>query len=223
MNDHNSKSWTRIDKTLSKFLLLGEEDLCYYYLVRTSGGFSASVANNRIDNFKKDPKDWGARPEVMAYKNAQIQSFAEDICSLLSRRDFENLLQKIDNTALVPIPTHRPKSHPHHDGRLAALCEAVANRNRLTRVEDAFDMKRTVVPSHGGGIRDVGLLKDLMVFEGFRQEPGLVILVDDVLTKGTHYIACRDLIREMYPEMPIIGLFLAIHKSDWVFYEGVTF
>lgn len=55
------KSWTYIDEVERRALLLDDSDMCYYYLVRTSGGFSTSEANNRIDNFKKKPEQGGDR------------------------------------------------------------------------------------------------------------------------------------------------------------------
>jgi predicted amidophosphoribosyltransferase len=43
---------------------------------------------------------------------------------------------------------------------------------------------------------------------GFRGEaPSQVVLIDDVLTSGTSYRACKRLIREHHPNMDVIGLF----------------
>lgn len=221
--NYPGKSWTRIDRTLAGHLLLQEDDLCYYYLVRTSGGFNASTANSRIQNFKKEPERFKDNPGVWRYKTAAIEHFAFDVCDLLNRHDFKNILDHFGNVALVPMPTHCPKSHERYDSRLVDMCNIVAGQVDGVRVEDAFDMRYELAPSHGGGTRDVQALMQAMSFAGFAQTPRLVILVDDVLTKGTHYVVCRDLIRRMYPEMPIIGLFLAIHKSDWHDYGAVKF
>lgn len=39
--------------------------------------------------------------------------------------------------------------------------------------------------------------------------PDAVMLVDDVLTTGSHFRAARNALRERWPGMPIVGLFLA--------------
>lgn len=221
--DPLGKSWTRIDRALAGHLLLREDDLCYYYLVRTSGGFGASAANSRIHDFKKEPERFRDNPGVWRYKVAEIEHFARDVCDLLDRHDFRNIIEHFGNVALVPMPTHYPKSHEFHDSRLSDMCRIVADRVDGIRVEDVFDMRRELAPSHGGGMRDVEALRQEMTFAGFAQVPRLAILVDDVLTTGAHYVVCRDLIWQDHPDVPVIGLFLAIHKSDWHDYGTVRF
>ncbi len=66
----SQSGWMFIDDAVRKHLVLDEMDLCYYYLLRDSGGYGASNANNRIDNFKSPspdmaiiPRLWGIRTE----------------------------------------------------------------------------------------------------------------------------------------------------------------
>lgn len=125
-------------------------------------------------------------------------------------------LRLFGGAALVPVPTHRPKSHEFYDPRLADLCADVASGVDGLWLEDAFDMRRVVEPAHAGGARDPRALGRDISFSGFSRAPRLVVLVDDVLTRESHFVACRDLIRERYPGVSVIGVFLAIHRSDFV-------
>ena len=42
-----------------------------------------------------------------------------------------------------------------------------------------------------------------------RPFPREIGIVDDVLTAGTHYRAMHDTLRERFPQVPIIGIFIA--------------
>ncbi len=217
------KDWVQIDSVLNQSLLLDDSDFCYYYLVRTSDGYSESEANNRIDNFKKKPERYKSNPVVWEYKKREIDHFAKDIERLLKTPPFTKLIDSFGGVSLVPIPTSKPKTHEYYDSRLADMCALIANHVEKAFLDDVFDVKRTLKPSHEGGVREVGYLKEAIDFQGLKRPSDLIVLVDDVLLKGTHYIACRDIIREKYPEAAIVGVFLAIHKSRFIEYKLVDF
>ena len=213
------KSWTYIDETERRALLLDDSDMCFYYLVRTSGGWSASDANSRIDDFKKPVTSSRA---ALRYKDEEIARFADDVAGLMRTQGFRRLIGNYGPAALVPMPTSSPKGSPGYDARLARLCEAVAGSAEGLYVMDVFDMKAGVTPSHAGGTRNASFLKDAMAIDTRGKAlPKIVILVDDVITTGSHYVACRDLIYEESPESVVIGVFLALHRSDWVDYEAL--
>lgn len=212
------KEWVKIDSILNRLLLLDDSDFCYYYLVRTSDGCSKSEANNRIDNFKKKPELYKNNPSVWKYKKAEIIKFAKDIERLLRTPIFQSLFSVFRGVSLVPVPTSKPKNHKDYDSRLSDMCAVIANDIDDVFLDDAFDVTAIHRPSHEGGIRDVDYLKNVITFNGLKYPDNLVILVDDVLLMGTHYVACRDKILERYPNAAIVGVFLAIHKSGYVDY-----
>ncbi len=218
----SGKEWIRVDKLLRNYLLIDDTDICFYYLLRTSGGFLASEANNRIDNFKKKPSLCAINPSVASYKEEAIKEFADDVLRLLDGGKFRSLIDSFGAT-LVPIPTSKPRNHEEYDSRLEDLCSIVAERMNNVFVENSFDMIKAVRPSHEGGIRQVDFLKDSISFNGLTFPSSLIILVDDVLLTGSHYLACKQLIKEKYPDALIVGVFLAFHKSDHVDYGQVDF
>lgn len=214
----DSRPWTQVGAQLASVLELDEGDLCFYCLVRTPGGFAASEENGLVADFKLDPARFRHRPEVWRHKKAAAEAFAGAVARLLGREDFQGTLRLFGGAAIAPVPTHRPKSHEFYDSRLADLCADVASGVDGLWLEDAFDMLRVVEPAHAGGSRDSRELGRDIAFSGFSRTPRLVVLVDDVLTRGSHFVACRDLIRERYPGVPVVGVFLAIHRSDFVEY-----
>lgn len=218
-----NKEWTWIDPVLKQSLLLNDSDVCFYYLVRTSGGYAASTANSRIDNFKRKPEKYRTNAVVWSYKTKAIQEFADDVTYLLTREDITKLISSYGGASLIPMPTSKPKNHPDHDTRIKDMCEIIVGNILNIDMDDAFDMRTSVRPSHEGGSRDIAFLHSNIIFNGLERPESLVFLIDDVLVKGSHYIVCRDKILNAYPDATIIGIFLSIHQSDYVDYGAVEF
>lgn len=209
-----NENWTFIDKAGRSGLLLDDGDSCYYYLIRTAGGYSASEANSRIANFKKEPERFRDNCIVWGYKVREIDRFADDIAAFLIYGNISDIVSLFGDAAIVPMPTSKPKSHPHYDDRLAQLCKLVSEKVPDVFFEDPFDMREAVTPSHKHGIRDVVYLKERILFNCMNSAPNVVILVDDVLTTGAHFVACKEIIEEHNPGTITIGLFLARHIGD---------
>lgn len=210
--------WTQLDWVeLRAIPNISAWDYCYYYLIRTSGGFGASVANSRIHDFKKPLDRFGNRPDVMRYKNREIDAFALDLSELL-KEQLEQYVMSYD-VALVPINTSRPWGDPFYDDRLVRLCEKASDITGNVRVANVMNSKAYIQASHEGGPRDYDTLMDNLEFLGFGNHiPNVAILVDDVLTKGTHYAVCKSAIRSRYPETLVMGAFLSLHRSDFIDY-----
>lgn len=212
----SGRRWQQIDPLLKKSLLLGEDDLCFYYLVRTSGGFSASLANSRIENFKKDPARFRDRPDVWRYKTGAVSEFANDLRGFL----VDMLPPGHRTVALVPMPTSKPRSHEHYDSRLVDMCrQAIDGYAGDAVLEDVLDVAEAIPAAHEGGSRDVCTLMSRMTVGQLSCRPSVVFLVDDVITTGAHYLACKQMIQRVCVGVPIVGVFLAVHKSDMVDYD----
>lgn len=216
------KLWTRIDNIiLAKLPYLNSGDVCFYYSVRTPGGYSQSSANSRIDNFKKSPEKYRDNTAVWKYKLAAIDGFADNVCDLLCTDSFQGFIGRYQPAYLTAMPTSKPKSDPYYDTRIEDLCRIVCGSIPGLSFASPFDSKTRITPAHEGGPRNVETIQANLLFDGFFNRPGSVILVDDVLTKGTHFAACKDMILKRYPETPVVGIFLALHKSDYVDWEHI--
>lgn len=213
-------SWTIIDELEMRALPnINDQDLCFYYLNRTSGGFSASVANDLIDDFKKDVARFRNNSYVMGYKQRAIKTIAEALSNFVVDT-LGSALAAGQSVSLVPMPTSLPPDHPDYDDRLVRLCELASNHDGV-RVDDVLHARAAMVKSHLGGTRVPEIIARNIEFDGFPTAPDYAILVDDVLTTGAHYAACRDIIRRSPKNRPaaLIGAFLCIHRSDYVNYE----
>jgi len=219
----DSNCWTLIDELEKPHLNLEDNDICFYYLVRTVGGYLASKANSRIENFKKSPEKYRDNPSVWKYKIEAIKEFADDVCDLLRRNDFQAVLNSYRNAVIVPIPSSKPKTHEFYDSRLCDMCTQIESSINGIIFKDVFDVSEEITPAHYGGPRNVSYLKNKIVFADLGKEPPeIVFLVDDVITTGNHFIACRDIIREHYPSILVIGIFLAIHRCGGTSYHVIN-
>lgn len=213
---HGSSRWMLIDEVERRALPLLPPDPCYFLLNRISGGFSASAANSLIDDFKKDPYRFRNNPTVMAYKESAIQRFALNLASFLLP-----LVTAGTSITLVPMPTSKTEGDVAYDDRLVRLCERAAEAVGSVRVENVLHSRETVQASHHGGTRDVASISEnILCSTPTWSHPLCVVLVDDVLTTGAHYVACREKVAALFPDCRVfIGAFLSIHRSDSIDYD----
>lgn len=206
----SAKEWTHIDLTEGGLLPPLYEDPCFYYLVHTDEGYIVP-SNQRIINFKHSPERYRSNKRVWGHKQDEIKAFARDIVEWLS--GISRSIEQWGNVALIPMPTSKPSTHEFFDSRLVDLCEQVARMDPRVRVENILDISEAVQPAHAGGPRNVDYLKKKIILKEPSKPLHVVILVDDMLTSGSHYVACRALLKQAYPDVGIIGLFLARHRE----------
>lgn len=213
-----SSRWMLIDEVERRALPLLPPDPCYFLLNRISGGFSASAANSLIDDFKKDPYRFRNNPTVMAYKESAIQRFSLSLASFLLP-----LAAVGTDISLVPMPTSKAEGDVAYDDRLVRLCEKAAEAVGGVRVENVLHSRDTVQASHLGGTREVASISEnILCSAPAWPRPLCVVLVDDVLTTGAHYAACREKVAKLFPECGVfIGAFLSIHRSDSIDYDAL--
>jgi predicted amidophosphoribosyltransferase len=176
-------------------------DKCFYYFVYTSDkGFSHSKTNELILNFKKK-LDRQGKPDFK-YKGEAIK----EIAKLLS-----NLSQNsIDNSTFVPVPPSKSKTNPLYDDRIVqALRLGLKEKN--ADIRELVNQASDTVECHISGKRDVKALESILeidedLVDGVKE---YIVIVDDVLTTGCHYIAMKNVLLKRFPDAKIIGLFIA--------------
>lgn len=210
--------WTLVDGVVGASRpWLGPDDLCYYYLMRDSRGYGEgprAAANSLIINFKRDPTLYKPYSGPMYYKGQAVRTLAGYVA------DFFRCEEAALGGApvfLVPIPTSKPRRSASHDPRMDDLCRQVEGALGWVKFVPLLDTIKDIGKAHAGTAqREPAVIAsniscgELPVCDG---NP-VVVLIDDVLTTGAHYAACRSIVRSAYPEAMVLGLFLSAHVRD---------
>ena len=182
---------------------LTDADDCYFIGEYTaSQGYSYSDTNDLISNFKKTMHRRG-RPG-WHYKDRAIQKAAEAFRKALTPKD-------LDRLTFVPIPPSKAKGDPLYDDRLTWMLGAI-------RPKPPLDIRELVVQTestdavHDRGVRPTPeQIQALYRIDETLTEPapGIIAVVDDILTTGAHFRAAKSVLSTHFPETSIIGLFIA--------------
>ena len=189
--------WTLIDPFLHGFQYLTENDVIYYHLDYTRGGYSQSPANQWVLNYKKGIEHRGEKQWY--YKEKAIEKFA-------------NLIIQTSINGNVVLLAGPPSKHPNSelfDSRNEDVLNIVHTN---TGIPISFNLKaiKDFEPTHiQSGYRHPDLLRGLYSFEPFENVPDIVFIVDDVITSGSHFVVWRDLIHQEHSNVEVRGLYLA--------------
>ena len=202
--------WSRLDrKSHEEFpVYLDDSDDCYFareYIA--GGGFQASEANQLISNFKKgvDRKDniYEWRHRIHA-----VNKFALELSNALAK-----------NIILANIPSSKCLSDPEYDNRFEDMFLVLKKLRPDLKIENPISSIVSVVASHHGGTRNPEEISENLVWKGFEDKiPRHIVLVDDVLTSGAHFKACKELIQYHCPQTIVSGVFWARRvgsENEW--------
>jgi len=195
---------TAIDRlTRSDHGYLTANDECLFLGEYTArGGFAHSDTNQLIFNLKK-PMNRRGRPE-WRYKNLAIRTAA---------RAFRNAIndQILRTATFVPIPPSKAKGHPEYDNRMTKLIMTIDNANPVDCRELIIQSESTPA-AHESEIRPApDELEDRYAMNPnlIEPRPTYLILIDDVLTTGSHFRAAKQILLQVFPDVPIVGYFVA--------------
>lgn len=192
----------KIDQTLlHEHSALGPQDECYYLLDYSAGkGFAHNASNNLISDLKKSPDrkgqyDWLYKLEAITEAAYLLNHALPDLIDY-------------STTTICPIPTSTTHHSPLYDDRLfEALryaCPPEAD------IQEMIVCTRDHAPVHKS---EGSRLSVEVLMEAFRLNPceprNTIVLFDDVITSGNHFVACKRLIRDSHPGKRILGVFLA--------------
>lgn len=187
---------------------LAPEDHCYYwgeYTARKPHSFSD--ANNLIINFKKNPSKKG-RPE-WHYKERAIEQAAAFFRGTLKAESFSQF-------TLVPVPPSKEKHHPEYDDRIVRMLQLVGH-GRNADIRELVIQTETIDAAHDSDIRPRpdDLVTVYTIDESIAlPEPKTLFVFDDVLTTGAHFKAMQRVLNNRYPNVPVVGFFIARRVPD---------
>lgn len=182
---------------------LTDGDQCLYLFEYTSGkGYSFSATNGLISNLKKKPSLRG-RPGYQ-YKQQAINKCAAALGGTLNPA-------WLDEATLVPVPGSKMLGHPDYDDRVERMCRGIrANIDVRSLVRQTSSTEASHEAGAGNRVTVEQLLAVYKIDEALaRQPPRSIGIIDDVLTAGTHFRAMDDLLPRRFPNVPIVGIFVA--------------
>ncbi len=191
------------DLTRGDHSRLEREDRCYFlgeYTPRE--GFSFSDTNGLVSDFKK-PVTKKGKPE-WKWKERAIREVAA-----LFRKSIP--LNPLRNMTLVPIPPSRARDDPEHDDRMLRALRQLG-RGEEFDVRELILQHESTEAAHTSARRPgVGdLVGNYRIDESLAEPPPRdVALFDDVLTSGAHFKAAQSVLRDRYPDVFVVGIFIA--------------
>jgi hypothetical protein len=198
------------DATRNDHIYLRGEDTCWYcgdYTAR--GGFACSPINDLIVNFKK-PVSRRGRPEY-AYKERAIASVGKSFRDAFAPDAYRQV-------TFVPVPPSKARTHAEFDDRMVL---ALSHMARLVRVDlnISADVRELIIQqgsyesSHinaGNRMHAEDLIPLYAIDDTVATPvPTQILVVDDVLTTGSHFIAMKTVLAQRFPGAWIGGLFIA--------------
>ena len=201
--------------TLPDHHYLDAQDICYYAGEYTAGeGHAHSETNQLIHNFKKSVDKRGT-PQWQYKERAILQAAAI----------FRAAIKADAAITFVPIPPSKAKSDPLYDDRMLQLLQAVC-KGRHTDIRELVVQRQSLVAAHLSDTRQTldELVANYRLDESVAvPAPGIIFVVDDVLTTGCHFKAMKHVLERRFPEARIVGLFIARRapKSVDLDFDGI--
>jgi predicted amidophosphoribosyltransferase len=184
--------------------LRGDEG-CYFLREYTPGvGYKASDTNSLISNLKKAP-DRRHLPE-WKYKLRAIAQVAQELARSLPP-------DWIAEAAFVPVPPSRTPKHKLYDDRMSDVLASLEKLlDRQLDIRWLLRQTEDREPAHAQGNRlGPGQLEGILEIDEdqTKPEPKLIVVVDDVITTGAHFVAARNLLKHRFEGVQVRGLFVA--------------
>ena len=196
--------WKRMDAIESPPPLLEDYlEACYFardYWARR--GFQASECNRIISNFKKSP-DRKANQWEWKHKIKAIDQFASELAEFLE-----------DGDTVAFIPTSKQRGSANFDDRFDQVSARLSKLAPGVEIVEPLVTATSRKAAHEGGDRTVKSIRASIECVGLDEIPddGL-FLIDDVVTAGTHFLACAKLLEATHPGIEIGGIFWA--RTIW--------
>lgn len=196
----------RIDESnIGAHFHLRPDDECYFLFEYTSGlDYSFSATNSLISNLKKKPTQSGKHG--YHYKARAVGESSRYLAGAINP-------EWLKTATIVPVPCSKAIGHPDYDDRMTRICrgvrpappldvrELVVQSESLTSAHEAEEGQRPTVEE---------LLRIYRTNEALSVPvPTAIGIFDDVLTAGVHYRAMHTVLSQRFPNVPIIGVFIA--------------
>lgn len=194
-----------------EYRYIEDGDSCFYIWERMSQlwkpgserpDYTQYPVNGLISNLQILPSLRSTQPRRYYWKERAIAYAASALAALIPEVWREG-------ATFVPIPPSKPTNDPEYDDRLLVVLKAVRPKLRDIRPLIVLD-EDCGFDSRQKGLSPAEREEHYSIDEDYvAPEPDVVILFDDVLTTGSHYKAIESVVRDRFPQLTVLGLFLA--------------
>ncbi len=171
-------------------------------------GWNFSATNQLISNFKKK-MDRRGQPD-WPHKARAVATVGQALAKMFNWSD-----PTLANAAFIPIPPSRARTDSMYDPRICQMLSVMqlASRRQLD-IRDCLSFDGTNGASHETDERpSPEQLYEALIFDPVQGrtdvQPGMIFLVDDMLTTGAHFVAASRKLAEAFPGVEIVGVFVA--------------
>lgn len=192
------------DLTRKDHSYLRKIDECYFYGEYSSGqGATHSPTNQLIFNLKKEMRFKGT--PSWKYKTSAINDVAKTFTSL-------SVWNQLEDFTWVPIPSSKDKTHKEYDDRLVQVLQEMKKIKAGLDFRELVLLKNSRPAAHGATQRPTPQehFDNFQINEAVaKPAPRAIVIFDDVLVSGSGFRGMRQILSERFPEVPIIGVFVA--------------
>lgn len=200
-----------IDEAVRKeYYYIGPHDTCLYVWERMSHlwregerqDYSQYPVNNLISNLQIPVSCRTSNAKRYYWKGKAISYAAAALGKLIPP------VLRQEGVVFVPVPPSKMETDPDYDPRIIDTLRAM--RPRLADIRQLVVLTGEGFDSKQKGLRPEHRARYYSVDEDLADpEPETIVLFDDILTTGCHYKAMEIVLKERFPTVDIIGLFLA--------------
>ena len=193
--------WTKIDQTmLGDHYHLRADDDCLFLGDYNAGdkwvNKTPQAINQTISNIKKAP----SHPQAH-YRRRDIKWCGEALAIVEASHP--------GLRTWVPIPGSKLPDHPDYNPRMIEILDAMKGQSIADVRHLIFQTESTRASHHGNRLSPEELARVLRIDESLSEPPPRhIVLVDDVITAGTHFRVASDLLSARFPQASIHGIFI---------------
>ena len=207
------KKWQRIDQSHSLRYIDASKDKCYFLRSYNPDlTYSESEDVNLVSNLKRNKKVY---PQSQPYIEKARRQFAEDLIPIINYC-CQNMVTKV---SINFIPVSQSALDQDYDDRFEEVARHLKQHfGDKILVENCILQQRSRLPiSQVSARRDDSqkeLLKSAWQWRGFRENPKLLLIIDDVITTGMNYRAFKEYVLDHHrvERSGLMGVFWAMAK-----------
>ena len=179
---------------------LSEEDVCFHLWEYVKGGSFQDYPTNQLIKNLQIPSSECNNNYRWRYKTQAIAYAAKALGDVVP----SNYLSA---WTWIVMPPSAIRSDPAYDSRLTDLLNRV--RPRISDVRELVSQRKNTSSKKKGITPEVRADNFLIDEEEATPEPQSVIVFDDVIAGGSHFKAIKMVLRERFPGVDVVGIFLA--------------